>query len=135
MMLGNFTQHAFVDPEQPGNSYINSITCINTNYNHKCWNDGYHISHHVKPNLHWTEHPDHLQNNLDEYSKNKSLVFDGIHFLHIWFFLMRKDYKRLARHVVNINGMFDSPEEAIELMKERTRRFPGKSVSVDKNAA
>ena len=57
LMLGNFAQHAFVDANDPGNAYKNSITCINTKYNHKCWNDGYHISHHIKPTKHCTEHP------------------------------------------------------------------------------
>ncbi len=57
MMVGNWAQHAFIDAGDPSNHYKNSITCINTKYNHKCWNDGYHISHHVKPNMHWTEHP------------------------------------------------------------------------------
>ena len=123
MMLGNFAQHAFVDPEDPGNSYKNSVTCINTKYNQKCWNDGYHISHHLRPNLHWTEHPEHLLKHKDEYAENKSLIFEGIHFLHIWFYLMRRNYDKLADHLVNINGTFKSREEAIQLMKLRTQKI------------
>ncbi|MEJ7663111.1 MAG: fatty acid desaturase [Hymenobacter sp.] len=64
MMMGNWAQHAFVDADSPDNCYTNSVTCINTNYNHKCWNDGYHISHHLKPALHWTDHPAHFRKNL-----------------------------------------------------------------------
>ena len=60
-MMGNWTQHAFVDGEDPGNAYKNSITCINVKYNKKCWNDGYHISHHIRPAMHWTEHPTFFQ--------------------------------------------------------------------------
>ena len=44
-MTGNWAQHSFIDPADPGNAYRNSVTCINTKYNVKCWNDGYHISH------------------------------------------------------------------------------------------
>jgi fatty acid desaturase len=124
MMLGNWTQHAFVDPKHPGNSYVNSISCINNGYNKKCWNDGYHISHHLRPNLHWTEHPNHLMKHQDEYAQNKSIVFDGIHYLHIWFFLMTKNYDKLADHLVNIKGMFKSRDEAIDLMKVRTQKIP-----------
>jgi fatty acid desaturase len=127
MMVGNWAQHSFVDADDPGNFYKNSVTCINTRYNHKCWNDGYHISHHIKPNLHWTLHPEHLANNLGVYAENKALVFHGIHFLHIWWYLMNKDYKKLAHHVVNINGTFASENEAIDLMKARTRKIKQQS--------
>jgi hypothetical protein len=60
----------------------------------------------------------------DEYAQNKSIVFDGIHYLHIWFFLMTKNYDKLADHLVNIKGMFKSRDEAIDLMKVRTQKIP-----------
>jgi len=123
MMMGNWAQHSFLDHEDPGNSYKNSITCINTKYNHKCWNDGYHISHHIKPGLHWTLHPDHLQSNLKEYQENKALVFAELDFLLVWIYLMRKNYKKLADHLVNINDMFQSEKEAIAVLKSRTEKI------------
>jgi len=123
MMLGNWTQHSFIDPKDPGNLYKNSITCINVKYNHKCWNDGYHISHHIKPAMHWTLHPEHLQSNLEEYQKNEALIFDRLDFLQVWFLLMRRNYKKLANHLVNINGMFSSEDEAIQVLKKRTTKF------------
>ncbi|MEN7547681.1 fatty acid desaturase [Rapidithrix thailandica] len=129
MMLGNFGQHAFVDFDDPGNCYKNSTTCINSKYNHKCWNDGYHISHHLKPNMHWTEHPQHLRDHADDYAKNKALVFEKLDFLRIWWYLMHKDYETLADHLVNINGMFASREEAIALMKSRTRKMPARGIT------
>lgn len=124
MMVGNWTQHAFVAAEDPGNAYKNSITCINVKYNHKCWNDGYHITHHLKPGMHWTNHPVEFMKTLPKYAENKAIVFQGIGFLGIFFHLMRKDYEKLAEYVVNINNTFASKEEVIELMKHRTRRIP-----------
>jgi fatty acid desaturase len=123
MMLGNWAQHSFVCREDPGNEYKNSISCINNIYNQRCWNDGYHISHHVKPSLHWTEHPNHLKDNKDEYARNKALVFDELNFGSIWYYLMSKNYEKLADHVVNINNMFESKDEVIELLKFRTARI------------
>ena len=123
MMIGNWAQHSFVDAKDPENFYKNSVTCINTPYNHKCWNDGYHISHHIKPNLHWTLHPAHLQENTTAYANNKALIFHGIHFLHIWWYLMTKNYDRLAENIVNIDNTFSSKEEVIDLMKQRTQRI------------
>jgi fatty acid desaturase len=130
MMLGNWAQHSFVDFDDPGNCYKNSITCINTPYNHKCWNDGYHINHHIQPSMHWTMYPTHFQQNLQEFAKNKALVFEGIHFLHIWWYLMKKDYATLATHLVNIQNTFAYEEEAIRLMKSRTSKMPKRGISV-----
>ena len=124
MMLGNWAQHAFIDAAQPGNCYLNCVTCINTRYNHQCWNDGYHISHHLKPALHWTEHPAHFRQNLPEYARHDAIVFDGIHFLHVFYYLMRKRYDLLARHFVLLDGnLARSEAEVILLLRARTRRF------------
>ena len=132
MMLGNWAQHAFVDYDDPNNCYKNSITCINTNYNHKAWNDGYHISHHIKPTLHWTLHPNHLTENLQEYIDNEALVFDNIHFLHVWWYLMTKNYDKLLDNLVNIDGkMWKSREHALSVMLERTKKMERRGITVD----
>lgn len=122
-MLGNWAQHAFIDKADPGNDYKNSITCINTPYNHKCWNDGYHISHHEKQAMHWTEHPVYFQKTLQKYVANQAIVFDGIHFLHVFFWLMRKRYDLLAKNYVNIDGRFSSDEEVAAFLKTRTQKL------------
>jgi fatty acid desaturase len=123
MMVGNWAQHAFIDAEDPDNCYKNSITCINTKYNHKCWNDGYHISHHIKPSMHWTEHPVYFRKTLDQYITNDAIVFDGIHFLHVWLWLMTKRYDLLAKHFVNIGDRFQTDAEVISFLKQRTLRI------------
>ncbi len=126
MMVGNWTQHSFIDPEHPDDFYRNSITCVNVRYNRIAWNDGYHISHHLKPTLHWTEHPNSFLANLDKYAANKAIVFDGIDFGGVFFNLMRKRYDILASHFVNINGVYKNDDEVIALLKNRTQRFtPG----------
>ena len=123
MMLGNWTQHSFIDGADPDNLYTNSINCINTKYNHTCWNDGYHIIHHLRPGMHYTEMPAELLKRKDEFASNKAIVFDGIHYLHVFTFLLTKRYDKLADNLVNINNTFTSREQAIELMKERTRKI------------
>ncbi|MCB9227177.1 MAG: fatty acid desaturase [Chitinophagales bacterium] len=135
MMLGNWSQHSFVDPEDPGNEYKNSITCVNHKFNQRCWNDGYHISHHVKPSLHWTDHPKHLTENKEVYAKNKAIVFEGIEFGGVWYYLMKKDYDKLASHVVNINNTFSSKEEIIALLKKRTQKIEPTGLTMEKYQA
>jgi fatty acid desaturase len=122
-MLGNWTQHSFVDHEDPDNAFKNSINCINTKYNTTCWNDGYHIIHHLRPGMHYTDMPEEFLNRTDELAANRSLVFDGVHYLHIFFWLMTRQYDKLADNVVNLHNTFRSREEVISLMKERTMKF------------
>ncbi|AWM33356.1 fatty acid desaturase family protein [Hymenobacter nivis] len=123
MMLGNWSQHAFIDANTPDNCYTNSVTCINTAYNHKCWNDGYHISHHLRPALHWTDHPANFRQNVDKYAANDAIVFDGIHYLHIFAFLMLKRYDLLAKNFVNLGGRYGSDADVVALLRARSRRF------------
>ncbi|OUJ75412.1 fatty acid desaturase family protein [Hymenobacter crusticola] len=123
MMLGNWSQHAFVAAASPDNCYTNSITCINTRYNHKCWNDGYHISHHLKPAMHWSEHPRSFRENINHYSANDAIVFDGIHFLHVFVYLMTKRYDLLAKNFVNLGNRYSNDSEVIALLRSRTQRI------------
>jgi fatty acid desaturase len=124
MMVGNWTQHSFIDPSDPANPYKNGITTLNVNYNKRCWNDGYHSSHHARPALHWTEHPVVFQQTLDEYSSNKAIVFDRLDFGGVFLCLMTKNYDKLAKHLVNVNDVFQSDEEVIAILQERTKKFP-----------
>lgn len=124
MMAGNWGQHAFIDARDPGNSLLNSITCINSGYNRRCFNDGYHIGHHVRANRHWTDMPGDFERDRESYVKNGSIVFEGIDFFIIWFLLMFKRYDTLAKHFVELNDTPRSHEEIVALLKERTRRIP-----------
>lgn len=120
MMLGNWTQHAFVIPVDLED---NSINCINTKYNKICWNDGYHAVHHRRPALHYTDIPGEFLKNKEFFVNQKTLTFDGIHYLHIFAWLMTKRYDKLVKNVVNVNNMFANDNEAIALMKARTKKM------------
>lgn len=128
MMMGNWVQHAFVSTEEPENEFKNSITCINTNFNHRCWNDGYHASHHVRSAMHWTEHPEYFRNNIDLFIKNDAIVFDGIDYANVFFWLMLKRYDLLAKNFVNLGNRYHSDEDIIQLLKSRTAKLPAFSV-------
>jgi len=123
MMLGNWTQHAFVDPREPDNDFASNIICLNTSYNQKCWNDGYHAIHHIRPGAHYTEMPLIFKQMLPDFQEHRTFVFEKIHYLHIFFWLMFIRYDKLADHMVNINGTFSSKADAMTLLKSRTRRF------------
>jgi fatty acid desaturase len=120
-MCGNWGQHAFVDPDDPGNCYRNSITCINTSYNRRCFNDGYHIIHHLKPAMHWTEMPKEFVANQAKYAEERAIVFDGIDFFQVWVLLMLRQHKALARRMVSLGDRELSEAEKLQLLHERLR--------------
>lgn len=124
MMAGNWGQHAFIDADTPANCYRNSITCINTVYNHKCFNDGYHIIHHLKPSMHYTEMAQEFIDNREDYVRERAIVFQGIDFFGVWFLLMTKNYRGLAKRYVNLGESPKTEEQIIALLKERTARIP-----------
>ena len=120
MMAGNWGQHAFIDRDSPENNYRNSITCINSSYNRRCFNDGYHIGHHLKATRHWTEMPVEFRRNVKTYAEESAIVFSGIDFFGVWFCLMLQRYDWLARRFVQLGEVHRSPDEIIGLLRSRT---------------
>jgi len=125
MMAGNWGQHAFVSADDPANNYRNSITVIRCRYNERCFNDGYHIGHHVNAGRHWSEMPSDFEANRAEYARQGAFVFEGIDFFGVWARLMIRNYDSLARHLVTLEGERPAHEELVATLKSRTRPIPG----------
>lgn len=120
MMAGNWGQHAFVDASDPANPYLNSITCIKSRYNRRCFNDGYHIHHHVNARAHWSDLPTEFEENIDEYGRQDAIVFEGIDFFMVWLFLMLGRWNWLAKRFVQLPGAPErKPDEVITFLKSR----------------
>lgn len=119
LMAGNWTQHAFVDTTDPANPYLNSITFIDSPYNKRCFNDGYHIGHHVNMNRHWLDMPGDFLDNLKTYRETQSIVFRKLDYFIIWIFLMAKQYGILSRFFVDLSEKKRSRDEIIDLMRSR----------------
>lgn len=125
MMMGNWGQHAFISAAHPDNAYLASITCINSRYNRRCFNDGYHIGHHLQARAHWTEYPVEFEQNLAEYGRQDAIVFEGLDFFLVWLFLMTGRWSRLARAFVRLPGAPERDEAAvIRFLQERVRPIP-----------
>lgn len=121
MMAGNWAQHAFIDPASPASPFANSITCVNTRYNRRCFNDGYHIGHHVKSNRHWSELPGDFEKNAGRYADEGAIVFEGLDFFQVWALLMLRRYDVLAARVVQLGRADKSAGEITLLLRARTR--------------
>lgn len=135
MMMGNWGQHAFIDETDPSNSLLNSITCINSSYNHKAFNDGYHIGHHVKANRHWAEMPGDFLANLDLYVQQKAVVFQKLDFFLVSLLLFTHQYWLLARCFVRLDGQERSDADVIALLKTRVKRIPSEATDAAPIAA
>lgn len=120
MMAGNWAQHAFLDPTDPANLYRSSITCINTRYNRRCFNDGYHIGHHLSATRHWTDMPGEFLGNLDAYRRERAVIFEGLDYFQIWALLMLGAWGTLAKHFVDLEGN-RSKEDIIRMLQERVQ--------------
>lgn len=125
MMAGNWGQHAFVDASDPGNAYKNSITCINSRYNKRCFNDGYHIHHHVRARTHWSELPAEFEANKAEYGRQDAIVFEGVDFFQVWMMLMLGRWDALADRFVQLPGAPMRDRDAvIAFLKSRVQPIP-----------
>lgn len=118
MMAGNWGQHAFIDAANPAETFRSSITCINTRYNRRCFNDGYHTVHHHRPRLHYTEMPGEFERRRDEYGRQDAIVFDGLDFFQVWGLLMLGRHRTLARRFVRLPGAPERTDDEVLVMLE-----------------
>ena len=120
MMAGNWGQHAFVNTARKNNGVSNAITCINAGYNTRCFNDGYHIGHHLRANRHWTELPADFLASRERYAQEGAIVFEGLDFFLVSVLLWTKQYKTLAKAYVRLDGD-KTDDEVIALLKSRLK--------------
>lgn len=119
LMAGNWTQHAFVDPDLPDNDYASVTSFINSTYNHRCFNDGYHLGHHLKSSRHWLEMPEDWVEKRDEMIAHDSIVFEKVDYFIIWLLLMTRQKRILARYFVQLDPENPKSEEEILALFER----------------
>ncbi|KAI5868382.1 hypothetical protein GGS23DRAFT_602178 [Durotheca rogersii] len=125
LMVGNWGQHAFVDPDEPDSDYRSSITLIDVPSNRYCFNDGYHTSHHLNPRRHWRDHPTHLLARKGTYGREGALVFAGIDYLEVTVRLLLGHYERLAARLVPVGARQHAltPAQRVDLLRRAARRF------------
>ena len=120
MMVGNWVQHAFIDPEQPDNAYRSCVNTIDKRYNGRVFNAGYHIFHHVRKGTHYSELAPEFEQNREKYGQEDAVVFDGIDLLGIWFLLVTRQHRKLARYFVRLPGAPErNDDEVVELFRRR----------------
>jgi len=126
LMAGNWSEHTFVDATMPTDSWRNSTILLNTPYNHRCYNAGYHLQHHLKPGLHWADNVPRFEDDLDRYAEHDAIVFDGVrNNQQIFWKVMTGDWGYLADRLVDLGGRRPSREARIAFLQERARGQSG----------
>jgi hypothetical protein len=120
LIIGNWGEHAFVDPSAPENPYRASLNLVGQRVNERCFNVGYHIGHHRKVRMHFSEMAREFEQHLADYGREDAIVMRDMHYPDVWFHLMTGNYDRLARAFVQLPGApLRSHEDIVALLRAR----------------
>eukprot|EP00529_Nitzschia_sp_RCC80_P018930 CAMPEP_0113488676 /NCGR_PEP_ID=MMETSP0014_2-20120614/26140_1 /TAXON_ID=2857 /ORGANISM="Nitzschia sp." /LENGTH=512 /DNA_ID=CAMNT_0000382397 /DNA_START=162 /DNA_END=1700 /DNA_ORIENTATION=- /assembly_acc=CAM_ASM_000159 len=120
LAMVNYTWHAFIDPSDPENDYVNSVTILEgLNF---CLKEEYHVVHHQYAGIHWSRHEEKYDEHLDGYIDCTATVFEKCNIFVIWGMIVAKDYEGLTEHYVQLNpdkSKHLTKQQLAQLLKER----------------
>jgi fatty acid desaturase len=123
MAITSWVQHAFCDPDHPDDYFACTVTIFDeVNF----MNEGYHLCHHHRSSLHWSELPAHQERIRDKMRESGSLVFRDLDFMELFIeltLLRRMDV--LANKLAPWEPM--NHEQRLALLAKRTK--PARAVS------
>jgi len=123
LSFGNYSQHIFINPANPKSNFGLAYNCINCPDNMRTFNDGYHIVHHIHSQLHWSELPSGFLKNLDKHIEEDAIIFRGIGFFDVGFFVVTGQLNKLAKYYVRICDKYKTEGEIVEMFKNRLQKI------------
>jgi len=116
----NYTWHAFIDPQDHDNDYVNSVTILNgLNFT---LSEEYHVVHHQYGGAHWSKNEELYVKHLPDYKKYTAKVFQNTNLFVVWGMIVAQDYDALAELFVQLKddpSTHLSPKDLAHLLKVR----------------
>jgi fatty acid desaturase len=126
----NWTEHAFINPDCPHDPLGNAYTIVASRFNTvSSYSEGYHATHHLHPGLPNHLWPQSFQDEMEAYRAADHLVFQDTSSNDIFFMLMNKDYRALARHYVPWPDRPRTEDQVVAMLRGRVARFPAAAAS------
>lgn len=98
----NWSWHAFINPSDPEDEYVGSVTIIDGPIN--VLNEDFHVVHHQYPGEHWTAHETRARKHWEQYVDHRATCFRKTHAFEIFGMVVSRDYHTLARKFVDLRG-------------------------------
>jgi len=116
--------HAFVEPEDTQNQYINSVTILNGGDN--IFNEDFHVVHHHHPHVHWTDAPEYYEKNIHKYAACTATIFKDCEEGMMIYWMFSGLWDEMATHFVDLSGKLSHEDKkALILRRLRYRKTSG----------
>jgi len=105
----SYLWHCFLDPDQPDNEFINSMTILEGHDN--IFNEDFHVAHHHAQTMHWTDYPKHFEQNKDLFRKNQATIFRDCEEGLLLYWLFSEKFDIMADHWVDLENKMTHQEK------------------------
>ncbi|KAG2388921.1 hypothetical protein C9374_000360 [Naegleria lovaniensis] len=119
----SYMWHLWIEPKDPTNPYINSVTIVNGHDN--VWGEDYHAIHHHAVSVHWRDADAHYVQHEQEYADNQATMFTDCEEGVLLYWIFSQQWDEVAKHFVDKTGKMTLDEKK-ELVLKRARCTFGK---------
>jgi hypothetical protein len=113
----NFSWHIFVDPLQPGNFKSSTITLLS--WPGDLFNEGFHLSHHLHPNTHYSSLKTIFEKEEKDLRSQGCVILTHGDPIEIWALAMCRQFEVLARRLEDSSKGYISAWSHLKTIEER----------------
>eukprot|EP00756_Hemistasia_phaeocysticola_P021526 Hpha_TRINITY_DN15780_c1_g2::TRINITY_DN15780_c1_g2_i1::g.41724::m.41724 len=116
----NWTWHAFLNPDDPEDEFVGSVTILDGPIN--VLQEDYHVVHHQYPGAHWSSHETRYEHHakMGDYDKTPATVFRNTHAFELFALIVLREYDELAKKFV-VKDSSLSHEDKKAILQQRLR--------------